>query len=233
MPHRAGWERLGLKGRESMRTVRQQIVEVLRGREAATVQELAEAVGVNPMSVRYHLQGLEAEGVVARAGQARLGQVGRPRHLYALALPERGSVRLDYRSLLAAILEEARALWGDEGLQPWLLGAAARRAAALAEGLANAPLEQRLREAAAYLSRQGHLAQWHEGEEGPVLHCYNCPYHPLPQTYPALCQMDVAFISGLLGQPVVQTESIPHLDGRCTFRPAEAAGDTSSQPRGA
>lgn len=215
-----------------MRSVRQQILEVLRGRQAATVQELAEAVGVTPMSVRYHLQGLEAEGMVARTGQARLGHVGRPRHLYALALQEKAAVHLDYRSLLAAILDEARALLGDEAFRPWLLGVAGRRAALLAGGLGDAPLEQRFREVAGHLSRQGHLAQWHEGEEGLALHCYNCPYHPLPQAYPLLCQMDVAFISGLLGRPVVQTEAIPHLDGRCTFRLADAPEDFGPRPGG-
>ncbi|MGQ9459487.1 MAG: helix-turn-helix transcriptional regulator [Anaerolineae bacterium] len=213
-----------------MRSVRQQIVEALRGRGAATVQELAEAVGVTPMSVRHHLHGLEAAGFVARVGQARLGQVGRPRHLYALFLQERTAARLDYRSLLAAILEEARALLGDEGLQPWLLSVASRRAASLAEGLADAPLERRLREAAAYLSRQGYLVQWHEGEEGLVFHCYNCPYHPLPQTYPVLCQMDAAFISVLLGRPVERVEAIPRLDGRCTFRLAGGPRDAAPRP---
>lgn len=215
-----------------MRSVRQQILEVLRGRQAATVQELAEAVGVTPMSVRYHLQRLEAEGMVARTGQTRLGHVGRPRHLYALALQEKAVVHLDYRSLLAAILDEARALLGDEAFRSWLLGVAGRRAALLAGGLADAPLEQRVREAAGHLSRQGHLAQWHEGEEGLVLHCYNCPYHPLPQTYPLLCQMDVAFISRLLGRPVEQVEAIPHLDGRCTFRLADASEDLGPRPGG-
>lgn len=216
-----------------MRSARQQVVEALRKREAATVQELAEAVGVTPMSVRYHLHGLEAAGIVARAGQARLGQVGRPRHLYALALREGSAARLDYRSLLAALLEEARALLGDREFLPWLLSAASRRAASLAKGLADAPLERRLREAAAYLSRQGYLVQWHKGEGGLVLHCYNCPYHPLPQTYPALCQMDATFISALLGRPVERVEAIPRLDGRCTFRLAEGPRDAAPRPGGA
>ncbi len=141
-------------------------------------------------------------------------------------------MRLDYRSLLAAILEEARALFGDEELRPWLLAAAARRAAPLAEGLAHVPLDQRLREVAGLLSRQGHLAHWHEGEGGMALHCYNCPYHPLPQTYPVLCQMDAAFISALLGWPVEQVEAIPHLDGRCTFRLVDTSGNASLQPGG-
>lgn len=217
----------------SIRSVRQQIVEVLRRREAATVQELAEAVGVTSMSVRYHLQSLEAEGVVARAGRVRLGQVGRPRHLYALALQEKAAGRLDCRSLLAAVLDEASAILGNEAFLPWLTGVAARRAAALAEDFARLPLEQRLREVAGHLSRQGHLAQWREGEEGPVLHCYNCPYHPLPQAYPVLCQMDVAFISALLGHPVQQVEAIPRLNGRCTFRLVDAPENSDSRPGGA
>ncbi|MBC7223700.1 MAG: helix-turn-helix domain-containing protein, partial [Anaerolineae bacterium] len=185
-----------------MQDTRQQILEALRARGSATVQELADAVGVTPMSVRYHLQGLQEQGLVARAGEARLGRAGRPQHLYALV--SRGSLpaRLDYRTLLATLLEETRTLLGERAFEGWLLGAAARQAAPHAERLAGASLERRLREATGYLSRQGHWAQWHRDEEGLALHCYNCPYHPLPRGFPVLCQMDVAFVSGFLGQPV-------------------------------
>lgn len=216
-----------------MHDTRQQILEALKARGPATVRELADAVGVTPMSVRYHLQGLQEEGVVARAGEARLGRAGRPQHLYTLVSQESLPARLDYRTLLATLLEETRTLLGEHAFRGWLLGAAARHGATHAERLAGASLERRLREATGYLSRQGHWAQWHRDEEGLALHCYNCPYHPLPRAFPVLCQMDTAFVSGFLGQPVRQTEAIPNLDGRCTFRPVGGPEDTRTGPGGA
>jgi len=201
-----------------MHSTRQEILNILKSKGPATVRELAQAVGVTPMSVRHHLQGLREEGAVALAGQAQPARVGRPQQMYAVVPSPSRPVHLDYRLLLASLLEEAQALLGEEAFRAWLLAAADRRVADELDGLADVPLERRIREVTAYLSRHGHLASWEHDGDGFAVHCHNCPLHPLARTYPELCQMDEALISGLLGQPVEQTATIPERDGRCTFR---------------
>jgi len=211
-----------------MHNTRQEILNILKSKGPATVRELAQAVGVTPMSVRHHLQGLREEGAVALAGQAQPARVGRPQQIYAVVPSPSSPVDLDYRLLLASLLEEAQALLGEEAFRSWLLAAADRRVADKLDSLTNMPLERRIREVTAYLSRHGHLASWEHDGDGFAVHCHNCPFHPLARTYPELCQMDAALISGLLGQPVEQTAAIPKRDGRCTFHLVSAPTWTES-----
>ncbi len=64
---------------EQNQTTRQRVLKTLLLRHQCTVNELAEAVDINPISVRHHLNKLEAEGLVT-SFEERHG-VGRPRRL--------------------------------------------------------------------------------------------------------------------------------------------------------
>jgi DeoR family suf operon transcriptional repressor len=65
-----------------MSTTRDLVLKTLLTRQRCTVNELAEAVGINPISVRHHVTRLEADGLVT-SEEVRHG-VGRPRRLYFL-----------------------------------------------------------------------------------------------------------------------------------------------------
>src|SRR5260370_39286245 len=65
-----------------MKSTRDRILQTILRHPRSTINELAEAVGINPISVRHHLTNLQAEGLVA-AEEERHG-VGRPRLVYFL-----------------------------------------------------------------------------------------------------------------------------------------------------
>src|SRR5512138_3434449 len=65
-----------------MKSTRDRILQTLLRQPRRTINELADAVGINPISVRHHLTNLQVEGLVA-AEEERHG-VGRPRLVYAL-----------------------------------------------------------------------------------------------------------------------------------------------------
>ena len=65
-----------------MKSTRDRILQTLLRQPRQTINELAEAVGINPISVRHHLTNLQMEGLVT-AEEERHG-VGRPRLVYAL-----------------------------------------------------------------------------------------------------------------------------------------------------
>ena len=65
-----------------MKSKHDQILETLLHQPRRTINELAEAVGINPISVRHHLTNLQVEGLVT-AEEERHG-VGRPRLVYYL-----------------------------------------------------------------------------------------------------------------------------------------------------
>ena len=48
-----------------MHETRQRIIEFLKEKNQATVEELATAIDLTPMAVRYHLNVLQADNLVA------------------------------------------------------------------------------------------------------------------------------------------------------------------------
>lgn len=65
--------------KESTRDI---ILDTIRQRYQATVNELAEAADVSPVTVRHHLNALQAEAVLESDRVRR--KVGRPYHVYSL-----------------------------------------------------------------------------------------------------------------------------------------------------
>jgi predicted ArsR family transcriptional regulator len=65
-----------------MKSMKDKILQTLLRKPKITINELAEAVGINPISVRHHLTNLQMEGLIA-AEEERHG-VGRPRLVYSL-----------------------------------------------------------------------------------------------------------------------------------------------------
>ena len=64
------------------KNTRERVMHTMLVRERCTINELAEAVDINPISVRHHIAKLEAESLV-RSEEERHG-VGRPRRMYFL-----------------------------------------------------------------------------------------------------------------------------------------------------
>src|SRR5687767_6968682 len=65
-----------------MKSTKDKILQTLRRRPKISIIDLAEAVCINPISVRHHLTNLQMEGLIA-ADEERHG-VGRPRLVYSL-----------------------------------------------------------------------------------------------------------------------------------------------------
>src|SRR5512140_1143797 len=78
-----------------MKSTRDRIMQTLMRQPRTTINELAVAVGINPISVRHHLTNLQVEGLVS-AEEERHG-VGRPRLVYFLT--ESGMERFPTRDL--------------------------------------------------------------------------------------------------------------------------------------
>src|SRR5574342_1238864 len=65
-----------------MKSTKDKILQTLLRKPKITINELADAVGINPISVRHHLTNLQMEGLIA-ADEERHG-VGRLRLVYSL-----------------------------------------------------------------------------------------------------------------------------------------------------
>ena len=88
------------------KTSRDRVLQTLLAREKCTINELAEAVELNPISIRHHIVKLEAEGLV-KSEEERHG-VGRPRRTYSLSEKGHEQFPTRYIQLTLRLLEQLK-----------------------------------------------------------------------------------------------------------------------------
>ena len=89
-----------------MTSTRENVLRTLLTRQRCTINELADAVGINPISVRHHVTKLEAEGFVT-SEEVRHG-VGRPRRVYFLTEEGMEQFPTRYLRLTVRLLEQLK-----------------------------------------------------------------------------------------------------------------------------
>ena len=89
-----------------MTTTRENVLRTLLTRQRCTINELADAVGINPISVRHHVTKLEAEGFVT-SEEERHG-VGRPRRVYFLTEEGMEKFPTRYLRLTVRLLQQLK-----------------------------------------------------------------------------------------------------------------------------
>ena len=172
------------------------LVRSLKRHGRMTIKELQEALGVTRTAVRQQLSALEAKGFVERTVERR--GVGRPRGLYSLSAEGNKLFAREYETLLMGVLDELQATEGEASLRN-LLGRVGRK---LADTIGPLPVGRPLADRLAYLAKQltgrGHLTEVEPAPEGYTLNMYNCPYHEVVATYPAICEMERTMLENLL-----------------------------------
>ena len=204
-------------GSIAMKSTRDVVLQTLLLNNRCTINELAEAVGINPISVRHHIAKLEAENLVV--SQEERHGVGRPRRVYFLTqkgmehFPSRYvqmSIRLleqlkqtisstDVKNLFSKIGEDIVADHTD----PTQLG-----------GLS---LEKRLDLMQEVLSHEGFIVSWDREGDTYHIHEISCPYFHIGQTHPEICALDQTIISKVLVVPVEKIKCVLKDGEHCTY----------------
>ncbi|MHB0871141.1 MAG: helix-turn-helix transcriptional regulator [Chloroflexota bacterium] len=197
-----------------MQPTRWEILQLLKKRGRATVDELSRALDMTLMGVRLHLVVLDRDGYVRRSTVRE--KPGRPALVYSLTQKAEELFPKRY-DLLAEKLLEALHLDCSESAGAILEAAARGMAAPLAGQLAGTPLHQRVEEIGRALDGVGTFASWERVDAGYLLHNYNCLFYSVAQRNREVCSMDGVFLKEILGVEVEQTECL--LDGapRCSF----------------
>ena len=198
-----------------MNNTRYRILETLLNNPKSTINELAQAVKINAISVRHHLASLQAEGLII-SEEERHG-VGRPRQVYALT--EKGIERFPTRYLdfTDRLIEQLKETLPDAIVKQLFIDIATKISKVYADRVESMPLEQRLSYIKDELSREGFSMTWEKVGNEYHLHEITCPYYYLSQTHPEICLVDQVLFSRLLSIPVTKIKSISHGDQRCTY----------------
>lgn len=200
-----------------MQSTRQRILEILKEKKQATVEQLSEELDLTPVTVRHHLDVLRGEGLVAAPTALRRRGPGRPQYAYALTDAADDFFPKNYHSLADMLFDEIRDKVTPSELEQ-ILRSMADRMAARAPSLRKNRPQDVLGAAVRFLNDQGYVARWEKTPEGSfVLHTCNCPYERVAQTHGEVCTMDAAFVGRLVGLPSERLSHMASGDDSCSY----------------
>ena len=206
-----------------MQSTRQEILEILKEERQATVEDLAERLELTPMTIRHHLNVLQAQNLVVASKVRRSQKVGRPRLVYTLTEAADDLFPQNYGKLASYLVSEVKETVGQESAQAIFRGVADRVAQDAPPAMPGQSFEERLEQVSDFLSDQGFLTRWEKTDDGYVLTNINCPYRRVSRDHGELCIMDTEMIGQLMEVKPVRLSSGQGGDAPCKFllRPRE------------
>ncbi len=181
----------------TMHAIRQRILQVIRERGRATVAELAEVLGMAPVSVRHHLDILQGDGLIRVDGVRRRSGAGRPQHVYTLTAEAGRFFPKNYEEVLHHLLDELKETLPADAMDALVHRIAQRMAATVSPEHEEEPTARLIR----FLNERGYMPHLEEKDGGYVLSVINCPYADIATTHEELCRLDEYIIAHLLNLP--------------------------------
>ena len=200
-----------------MQNTRQRILEILKEERQATVEDLAARLELTPMTIRHHLNVLQAQNLVVASQVRRSPKVGRPRLVYTLTEEADDLFPQNYGTLINYLIAEIKEMLGEEEVKAMFRRIAARLAAEAPPATPGQTFEDRLNQVAGFLEDQGFLTRWEKTETGYILTNINCPYHQVSREHQEPCLMDEELISLLLGVTPQHLSSQRMEDAPCRY----------------
>lgn len=199
------------------KSTRERVLKTLLKSHRCTINELAKAVNINPISVRHHISRLQAEGLVG-SEEERHG-VGRPRQVYFLTEAGLEHFPTRYMRLTIRLLEQMK-----EHLPSLMVAKLFSQMAtdlvreyaqtAKMQGLTT---EQRLNLIKDLLKDEGFDIEWEKVGGRILIREVSCPYLHVGQTHPEVCWIDQTLISSVLDLPTEKIKCVLDGDSYCTY----------------
>lgn len=204
-----------------MQETRQHILEILKERKEATVDDIVLELrsrrgDITAVTVRHHLTKLQQSELVTAPRFRHKNTPGRPQHVYSITEKALNHFPNNYQKLAESLLEQIQQHVPPQGINVILEGVAETIASDISD-LSSLPMEKRLKEAVNLLNNRGYNARWEQCDGGWILHTANCPYHELAQKNEGLCHMDMRLISKLIGIVPRQMTYISKGEPTCSY----------------
>jgi DeoR family suf operon transcriptional repressor len=210
-------------------STRQRVLHTLLKNHRCTIIELAEAVDINPISVRHHISKLQIEGLVVSEEEKH--GVGRPRQVFFLTEAGLEAFPTRYLRLTIRLLEQLK-----ENLpQKMVDNLFSQMASDLVDeytqtaNLNGLSIEQRLDLVGELLKEEGFELEWEKKDNQYYIREINCPYLHVGQSHPEICLIDQTLISRVLDLPTEKVKCILDGDKQCTYVVPDMANITPSE----
>jgi predicted ArsR family transcriptional regulator len=198
-----------------MKSTKDRILQTLLRHPKVTINEIAEAVGINPISVRHHLSNLEKEGLIA-AEEERHG-VGRPRLAYSLTEDGMERFPTKYLRLTTRLLAQMKESMPAPAVAELFNQVAEDMAKEYSERMKGLSMEERLDFVKDLLAQEGFTVEWEKKGQEYQIHEITCPYYQIGIAHPEVCTVDQTLISKMLALPANKVQCILNGAAHCTY----------------
>lgn len=196
-------------------STRDVILHAIKSSNQATVEDLAEAADVSPVTVRHHLNALQADGLIEASSVRR--KVGRPYYVYSIS--ERGQELFPkrYVRLTSRLLDELKDRLPEAAVSEIFRGVVSRIVDEHRGEFEHLPFEDRLNYLVRLLADEGFLSSWEKTSDGYRFVEYSCPYLSIGNQHTEVCNFDRELILNVMQTPIRQHSCM--LDGKncCEF----------------
>lgn len=200
-----------------MQATRERILNILKERGQATVDELSRELELTTVTVRHHIDILRGEGLVAAPHAHRRKAPGRPKHVFTLTEKASALFPKRYSQLVTQILAEVRAQFSPDEVDQ-MIRRIGERMADQADIPDGGDFQARLAAVVEFLDELGYMAQWAPSEDGSYsLHIANCPYEGIPEQERKVCTIDHTMLTRLLDAPLERVASVAKGDRQCAY----------------
>lgn len=198
-----------------MKSTKEKILDTLHRKPKITINDLAEAVGINAISVRHHLTNLTAEGLIT-AEEVRHG-VGRPRLVYSLTQDGMEHFPTKYLRLTTRLLAQMKESMPAPAVSKLFGKVAEEMASEYTEQIKGLSMEERLDFVKDMLAQEGFTVEWEKKGKEYQIHEISCPYYQIGVAHPEVCTVDQTLISKMLALPAQKVQCILDGSAHCTY----------------
>jgi DeoR family transcriptional regulator, suf operon transcriptional repressor len=196
---------------------RDKVLRTLLTHPRQTINELADEVGISPISIRHHISSLSADGLV-NSDEERHG-VGRPRQVFFLTESGVEQFPTRYVRLTLRLLEQLKETMPAAMVKQLFTQMAQELAKdftadANTQGLT---MQERLDLVKNILQQEGFTIEWEQQGDQYQIREISCPYYYVGQDHPEVCAVDQILISTMLSSPASKTMCILNGDTHCTY----------------
>ena len=202
-------------------STRETILNALKTSTHSKVEELAEIANVSPVTVRHHLNSLQASGLIEVSSVRR--KVGRPYYVYNLSETGQELFPRKYVRLTNRLLDELKATLPPGTVTQLFNGVMENMLVDRKGEYEDLPFEKRVDYLVDMLSEEGFMVRLEKGDGRYTLTEFGCPYHSVSQEHTEVCDMDQSLMVAILQTPVEQHSCLLAGDECCQFTFSHAA----------
>jgi len=200
-----------------MISTRNLVLENLLNKQRCTINDLAEAVEINPISVRHHISRLETEGLVSSV-EERHG-VGRPRRLYFLT--EKGVENFPARTvrLTTHLIDQLKESLPSETVTQLFKDMAINMIKEYGNGvdIKSLSLNDKADLLQECLTAEGFNVQIEQSNDELLIKETSCPYIHVGKVHSEVCTFDQTLITEVFDATPERTTCLLDGDNFCTY----------------